>query len=162
MRYTLCAHCMFLYKDNLIQHCFVCRPTDTPEPENDGMEPRTVSVYALAVRRNNHSVRSHSQKWQDWIRIRVRHSRILRSANSREYLLVQKPMDACYEANTMPLNSVSFNQCSGSVTIWYGSGSSVIFKQQLPGTVRYGGRRSSDIGRWSWVLGTQRKWKNSC
>jgi hypothetical protein len=122
---------MFLYTDNLIQHCIVCHPTDSPEPENDEMKPRTVAVFALAVRRNNHSVRSHSQKCQDRIRIRVRHSRIHRSANSysREYLLVQKPMDACYEADTMPRNSVSFKQCSGSVTFWYGSGSWVIFKQ---------------------------------
>ncbi len=54
-----------------------------------------------------------------------------------------------YEADTMTRNSVSSKQCSGSVTIWYGSGSSVIFKQQLTGTVRYGGRRANDIGRWS-------------
>jgi hypothetical protein len=33
-----------------IQHCFICRPSDT----DAGIEPRTVATGALAVRRSNH------------------------------------------------------------------------------------------------------------
>jgi hypothetical protein len=42
-----------------IKHCFICRPSDVSE--NAGIEPRTVATTALAVRRSNHSARSHPQ-----------------------------------------------------------------------------------------------------
>ncbi len=42
-----------------IQHCFVCRPSDFSVSEGGGIEPRTIASLALAVRRSNHSVRSH-------------------------------------------------------------------------------------------------------
>ncbi len=32
-----------------IQHCFVCRPSDSPVPTDAGIEPRTVATGALAV-----------------------------------------------------------------------------------------------------------------
>ncbi len=44
-----------------IQHCFICRPTDSAVSEDAGIEPRTVATSALAVRRSNHSARSHPQ-----------------------------------------------------------------------------------------------------
>jgi hypothetical protein len=42
-----------------IQHCFICRPSDSTVSEDAGIEPRTVATTALAVRRSNHSARSH-------------------------------------------------------------------------------------------------------
>jgi hypothetical protein len=40
-------------------HCFICRPSDFTVSEYAGIEPRTVATSALAVRRCNHSARSH-------------------------------------------------------------------------------------------------------
>jgi hypothetical protein len=37
-----------------IQHCFICRPSDSIVPTDAGIEPRTVATGALAVRRSNH------------------------------------------------------------------------------------------------------------
>ncbi len=42
-----------------IKHCFICRPSDSTVTEDAGIEPRTVATTALAVRRSNHSARSH-------------------------------------------------------------------------------------------------------
>ncbi len=42
-----------------IQHCFICRPSDSTVPTDAGIEPRTVATGALAVRRSNHQARSH-------------------------------------------------------------------------------------------------------
>ncbi len=42
-----------------IQHCFICRPTDSTVPTDAGIEPRTVVTGALPVRRSNHKARSH-------------------------------------------------------------------------------------------------------
>jgi hypothetical protein len=43
-----------------IQHCFICRPSDSTVSEDTGNEPRTVAATtALAVRRSNHAARSH-------------------------------------------------------------------------------------------------------
>jgi hypothetical protein len=44
-----------------IQHCFVCRSSDATVSEDAGFELRTVAITALAVRRCNHSARSHPQ-----------------------------------------------------------------------------------------------------
>jgi hypothetical protein len=48
----------FLFMYN-IQHCFICRPSDSTVSKNAEIEPRTVATTALAVRRSNHSARSH-------------------------------------------------------------------------------------------------------
>ncbi len=40
---------------------FICRRSDSPVSEDAGIEPRTVATLALAVRRSNHSARSHPQ-----------------------------------------------------------------------------------------------------
>jgi hypothetical protein len=37
-----------------IQHCFICRPSDSTVPTDAGIEPRTVATCALTVRRSNH------------------------------------------------------------------------------------------------------------
>ncbi len=42
-----------------IQHCFICRPSDSTVSEEAGFEPRTVATTALTVRRSNHSATSH-------------------------------------------------------------------------------------------------------
>ncbi len=42
-----------------IQHCFVCCLSDSTVSEDAGIEHRTVATTALAVRRSNHSARSH-------------------------------------------------------------------------------------------------------
>ncbi len=42
-----------------IQHCFICHPSDYTVSEDAGIEPRTVATSTLAVRRSNHSARSH-------------------------------------------------------------------------------------------------------
>jgi hypothetical protein len=44
-----------------IQHCFLCRPSDSTVPTDAGIEPWTVATSALAVRRSNHSARSRTQ-----------------------------------------------------------------------------------------------------
>jgi hypothetical protein len=37
-----------------IQHCFICRPSESTVPTDAGIEPRTVATGALAVRHSNH------------------------------------------------------------------------------------------------------------
>ncbi len=49
---------LFMYD---IQHCFICRPSDSTVLEDAGIEPRTVATTALAVRRSRRSARSHPQ-----------------------------------------------------------------------------------------------------
>jgi hypothetical protein len=44
----------FLFFSYCIQHCFICRPSDSTVPTDAGIEPRTVATSALAVRRSNH------------------------------------------------------------------------------------------------------------
>ncbi len=45
----------------IIQHCFICRPSDSPRSEAAAIERRTVATWALAVRWyiTMHSDRSH-------------------------------------------------------------------------------------------------------
>jgi hypothetical protein len=38
----------------LIQHCFICRPSDPIVSEDARIEPRTVATLALSVRRSNY------------------------------------------------------------------------------------------------------------
>jgi hypothetical protein len=42
-----------------IQDCLICRLSDSTVSEDAVIEPRTVATTALAVRRSNHSARSH-------------------------------------------------------------------------------------------------------
>jgi hypothetical protein len=42
-----------------IQHCFMCRPSDSTVSADAGIGPRTVATSALVVRRSIHSDRSH-------------------------------------------------------------------------------------------------------
>ncbi len=44
----------FTFVQYNIQHCFICRPSDSTVPTDAGIEPRTVATGALAVRRSNH------------------------------------------------------------------------------------------------------------
>jgi hypothetical protein len=46
----------FMY---VIQHCFICLPSDSTASEDARIEPRTVTTLALTARRSNHSARSH-------------------------------------------------------------------------------------------------------
>jgi hypothetical protein len=43
----------------VIQHCFICRPSDSTASEDAGIEPRTVATLALIARRFNQLARSH-------------------------------------------------------------------------------------------------------
>jgi hypothetical protein len=43
----------------VIQHCFLCRPSDSTVSEDAGIEPRTVATMALTARRSNHLARFH-------------------------------------------------------------------------------------------------------
>jgi hypothetical protein len=47
---------LFMY---VIQHYFICRPSDSTETEDAGIEPRIVATLALTVKRSYHSARSH-------------------------------------------------------------------------------------------------------
>jgi hypothetical protein len=42
----------------VIQHCFICRPSDSTVSEDAGIEPGTVATLVLTARRSNHSARS--------------------------------------------------------------------------------------------------------
>jgi len=42
---------LFMY---YIQHCFICRPSDSIVPTDAGIEPRTVANGVLRVKRSNH------------------------------------------------------------------------------------------------------------
>ncbi len=42
----------------VIQHCYICHPSDSAVSEDAGIEPRTVATSALIVRCFNHSARS--------------------------------------------------------------------------------------------------------
>ncbi len=48
-----------LVLQHCIQHCFICRPSDSTISEDAGIESRTGATTALAFRRSNHSARSH-------------------------------------------------------------------------------------------------------
>jgi hypothetical protein len=46
---------------HVIQHCFICRPSDSTVSEDAGIEASTVATMALTARRSDHSARSHSE-----------------------------------------------------------------------------------------------------
>ncbi len=54
-----------------IQHCFFYRPSDSTVSKDAVIEPRTVETTASAVRRSNHSARSHPQARLDLIHTRL-------------------------------------------------------------------------------------------
>jgi hypothetical protein len=43
-----------------IQHCFICRPSDSTVSEDAEIKYRTVATWSLTFRHSNHSARSHS------------------------------------------------------------------------------------------------------
>ncbi len=45
---------LYIFSSYYIQHCFICRSSDSTVPTDAGIEPRTVATGALAVRRSNH------------------------------------------------------------------------------------------------------------
>jgi hypothetical protein len=47
------------FKMAFLEHCFICRPSDSTVSEDAGIKSRTVATSALAARRSNHSARSH-------------------------------------------------------------------------------------------------------
>jgi hypothetical protein len=55
---------MFIRKNGVCKYIkvitdFICRTSDSTVSEDAGIKPRTVATSALAVRRSNHSARSH-------------------------------------------------------------------------------------------------------
>jgi hypothetical protein len=54
----------------VIQHCFICRPSDSSVTEDAGIKIRTVATFALTVKRSNYSIltaRSHPRTRLDLI-----------------------------------------------------------------------------------------------
>ena len=45
---------VFRYFMNIIQHCFICRPSDSTVSADAGFESRAIAKLALAARRSNH------------------------------------------------------------------------------------------------------------
>jgi hypothetical protein len=45
---------LFLFFSYYIQHCFICRSSDSTVATDAGIEPRTVAAGALGVRHSNH------------------------------------------------------------------------------------------------------------
>jgi hypothetical protein len=43
----------------VIQNCFICRPSDSTESEDAGIETSTVETLELTAKCSNHSARSH-------------------------------------------------------------------------------------------------------
>ncbi len=43
----------------VIQHCFICRPSNSTESETVGFKPRSVATLSLTARHSNHLARSH-------------------------------------------------------------------------------------------------------
>jgi hypothetical protein len=78
-----CSHCSSTYRENLctepgifsgffhfmyiIQHCFMCCPSDSIVSEDAGTEPRTFATLALTAKRSNHLARFHSQTRLDLV-----------------------------------------------------------------------------------------------
>jgi hypothetical protein len=50
----------FMY---VIQHCFICRHSDSTVSKDAGIEHRTFAILALAVRRSNYLATSHNNLW---------------------------------------------------------------------------------------------------
>jgi hypothetical protein len=44
----------------VVQHCLICRLSDSTVSKDAGIEPRTIATTALAGRRSNHSDRSYT------------------------------------------------------------------------------------------------------
>ncbi len=57
---------IFSFIQCVLQHCFICRPSDSSVSEDAGIEPRTVATLPLTARRFNHSARSHPEGWYLW------------------------------------------------------------------------------------------------
>ncbi len=53
---------LFIFLSSYIQHCLICRSSDSTMPTDAGIEPRTVATGALTVRPSNHQARSHSHQ----------------------------------------------------------------------------------------------------
>jgi hypothetical protein len=66
-QYVLKGACLdFTFFIYVIQHCFICRPSESTGSEDAGSEPRTVAKFALTARRSttridliHYSARSH-------------------------------------------------------------------------------------------------------
>jgi hypothetical protein len=66
-----------------IQHCFVCRPSDSTASEDAGVAPRTVVITILSVRSHPPSVRSHASSVRSHAPLARSHPH---SARSRPHL----------------------------------------------------------------------------
>jgi hypothetical protein len=67
----------FIY---VIQHCFICHPSDSTASEDARIEPRTVTTLALTAGRSNHSARSYL--WMCFTFEPTRSLRAVRTLNS--------------------------------------------------------------------------------
>ncbi len=114
-----------------IQHCFICRPSDSTVPTDAGIEPRTVATCALSVRRSNHQARSHPYRL-DLIRYignsycRSHRSSVLLSGVSYMYMV---PLSSLLRSllSVDPAN----NHCSLSVLLFYGVNMTVLNTREM-------------------------------
>jgi hypothetical protein len=49
----------FFLFNYVVQHCFICRPSDSSVSEDARIKSKTVATLALTARRSNQSARSH-------------------------------------------------------------------------------------------------------
>jgi hypothetical protein len=53
----------------VIQHCFICRPSDSTVSADAGIEPRTVATLAQKAKLSHHSARSHQLRFIEKISV---------------------------------------------------------------------------------------------
>ncbi len=73
---------LFMY---VIQHCFICLPSDSTASVDAGTETRTVATLALTARRSDHSAKSHSQLGKISSTVWMRSSWVLRVWRKMDY-----------------------------------------------------------------------------
>jgi hypothetical protein len=65
-----------------IQHCFICRPSDSTVSEDAGIEPRIVATMAWTVMRSIHSARSHPLIRRTMVHLEIFNQDLLHNKNT--------------------------------------------------------------------------------
>ncbi len=96
-----------------IQHCFICRPSESTVPTDAGIEPRSVANDALAVGRFNHQARSHPRKKNiHGTRYRIKKDRCLIT-----FFLVA---EGRYTRGPRTLGTSDFDAQTSGIKLWKG------------------------------------------
>ncbi len=98
---------------NFIQRCFICLPSDSTKSEDAKIEPRTVAIPALAVRRSNYLARFHPQLGYNLstTRLDLIHIRL----DLINFFFYQKKLDLFFSCKTIQFLVRYQNSGSGSV-----------------------------------------------